>query len=72
MSHPGEAFGWSSLIDRNYYSVTVECLTPTYLHKIERVEFDKLLQKYPERSGTFYKKVAGMIGHRLVECYRQM
>jgi len=72
ITHPGEAFGWSSLLDRNYYSATAECLTPTHLHKIERIELDKLLQKYPEKSGTFYKRIAGMIGHRLVESYRQI
>jgi CRP-like cAMP-binding protein len=72
VTHPGEAFGWSSLVDRNYYSASAECLTATYLHKIERVKLEKLLEKYPEKSGTFYKRIAGMLGHRLVECYRRM
>jgi CRP-like cAMP-binding protein len=70
VSHPGEAFGWSSLLDRNYYSASAECLQPTHLHKIERSALAALLAAHPEHSGTFYKRIAGMLAHRLVECYK--
>jgi CRP-like cAMP-binding protein len=70
VSHPGEAFGWSSLLDRNYYSASAECLEPTRLHKMERTKLDQLLQAHPEAGAIFYKRIAGMLGHRLVESYK--
>jgi CRP-like cAMP-binding protein len=70
ITHPGEAFGWSSLLERNYYSASAECLEPTRLHKIERNKLNQLLQAYPEASAVFYKRIAGMLGHRLVESYK--
>ena len=70
IGHPGEAFGWSSLLDRNYYSASAECLEPTRLHKIERNQLNQLLHAHPEASAIFYKRIAGMLGHRLVESYK--
>ena len=35
VSKAGEAFGWSSLIGREEYSATAECLSPTNLLKIK-------------------------------------
>jgi CRP-like cAMP-binding protein len=70
ISHPGEAFGFSSLIDRNYYSASAECLKPTFIHKIERNELTKLLLTHSEHSSIFYKRIAAMLGHRLIECYK--
>jgi CRP-like cAMP-binding protein len=66
----GEAFGWSSLVDRNYYSAAAECLEPTRCLKLERRKLEALLQGHPESGLVFYKKLAGMIGHRLVQFYQ--
>jgi CRP-like cAMP-binding protein len=70
VSHPGEAFGLSSILDRNYYSASAECLAPTHLHKIERNALNQFLQDHPESSSVFYKRVANRLGHRLVGCYK--
>ncbi len=35
VSKAGESFGWSSLIGREEYSATAECLSPTNLLKIK-------------------------------------
>jgi CRP-like cAMP-binding protein len=70
VSHAGEGFGWSGLLDRNYYSACAECLEPTRTHKIERKALDQVLQKHPENSSIFYKRIANTLGHRLIECYK--
>jgi len=72
ITHPGEVFGWSSLLDRNYYSASAECIEPTRVQQIERESFDRLLRNHPEKTGILYKRIAGMMGHRLVECYHQI
>jgi CRP-like cAMP-binding protein len=66
----GEAFGWSSLIDRNYYSATAECLEPTFVLQFEHNKLNTFLLKDIERALTFYKRLAGMLGNRLIQCYR--
>jgi CRP-like cAMP-binding protein len=66
----GEAFGWSSLVDRNYYSAAAECMEPTRCLKLERGKLEALLQGHPESGLVFYKKLAGILGHRLVQYYQ--
>jgi len=68
----GEAFGWSSLVDRNYYSAAAECKEPTRCSKLEGKKLEALLQNHPESGFVFYKKLAGILGHRLVQCYQRM
>jgi CRP-like cAMP-binding protein len=68
----GEAFGWSSLVDRNYYSASTECLEPTRCLKLERSKLEALLQRHPESGFVFYKKLAGILGHRLVQFYQMI
>jgi CRP-like cAMP-binding protein len=66
----GEAFGWSSLVDRNYYSAGAECLDPTFVLQFERNDLNKFLIEHVESALTFYRRLAGMIGNRLTQCYK--
>jgi len=66
----GEAFGWSSLVDRNYYSATAECLESSHLLQFEKNNLNKFLLKNVESALTFYKRLAGMLGNRLIQCYK--
>ena len=70
VDRPGEAFGWSSLVDRNYYSAAAECMETTRCLKLEGRKLQTLLQNHPESGLLFYKKLAGMLGHRLVQFYQ--
>jgi CRP/FNR family transcriptional regulator, cyclic AMP receptor protein len=69
VSHPGEIFGWSSIVRRGTYSVSAECLEPTMLHKISRGDLLKLLNQNKENGMIFYKKIAEMLGNRLIHLY---
>jgi len=69
ISNPGEAFGLSSILDRNYYFASASCLAPTQLFKIEGNILNQLLQKHPSGS-VFYKRMLDKLGQRLVECYK--
>jgi len=69
LTHAGEAFGWSSLVERNYYSASAQCMAPTRVLKLQSSHLNQLLQKHPENGFIFYKKLAGMLGNRLVQCY---
>ena len=69
VSRPGETFGWSSLVDRNVYSSTAECVAPTNLRKLHREDLKKLLEKDSVNGLIFFQRLAGMLGERLIESY---
>lgn len=66
----GEGFGWSSLVDRNYYSATAESLESTSVLQFVRDDLNNFLLKNAEGASIFYKRLAGMLGHRLIQCYK--
>jgi CRP-like cAMP-binding protein len=69
VSHPGEIFGWSSIVGRSAYSVAAECLDSTMAHKINRGRLISLLNQDKANGMIFYKKVAEMLGNRLIHLY---
>lgn len=68
----GEAFGWSSLVGREHYSATVECVEPCQLFKFNRERLDRILRQYPSTGLVFYKRLAGLVGERVIKCYQEM
>ncbi len=66
---PGEAVGWSSLAGREVYSASVECIEPTRLIRINKDKLDVVLRRYPASGLLFYKRLAGVIGERLIQCH---
>jgi hypothetical protein len=59
-------------VDRNYYSATAESVEPTRCSKLERKRLETLLKNHPESGLVFYRKLAGILGHRLVQYYQLM
>jgi CRP-like cAMP-binding protein len=72
LNHPGECFGWSSLVGRERYSAMAECLAATSVFKIERNAFDRACRRYPEDGMRFMKRLAALLGKRLVQGYEMM
>lgn len=72
VDHAGEAFGWSSLIDRDVYSASGECMETTTLQKIDRRTFHKILDKDATNGLIFFKRLAGLIGYRLLRSYQMV
>jgi len=69
---PGEAVGWSSLAGRETYTATVECAEPSRLIKINKEKLDQVFRRYPTSGLLFYKRLAGVIGERVILCYKMM
>jgi len=67
---PGEAVGWSSLAGRETYTASVECAEPSKLVKINKDKLDQVLRRYPSAGLLFYKRLAGLVGDRLIKCYQ--
>jgi CRP-like cAMP-binding protein len=67
--HPGEIIGWSGLIGRDVYTASSECMEATNLLKFERDTFLEILKKYPQNEALLFKRLAEMLGNRLLELY---
>ena len=67
--HPGEIIGWSGLIGRDSYSASGECMEETNLLKFDRDVFLEILKKYPQNEALLFRRLAEMLGNRLLELY---
>jgi len=68
----GEAFGWSSLIERDVYSASGECTQETILQKFDSRALLNFLEKDPMNGLIFIKRLAGLIGNRLLWSYKMI
>lgn len=66
---PGDIFGWPSLVDRPVYTASVECLEDCKFLRIPKDRLAEVLAKDPSSQALFYKRLAGVIGQRLISAY---
>ena len=66
---PGEIIGWSCLIGRETYSASAECTASTNLLRFDRQTFLEILTKNPANEALLFKRLAEMLGNRLLELY---
>ena len=69
--HPGEVIGWSSLVGRKDFSASAQCLESVQLLKFDRNSLLELLQKNPANEALLFKRLAEMLGNRLLTIYFQ-
>jgi CRP-like cAMP-binding protein len=69
VSNAGEAFGWSSLINREHFSASAECTAPTKLLKFDKEKLHQVLEKDPVNSLILFKRLAELLGNRLLQSY---
>ena len=72
VSNPGEAFGWSSLIDRETYTASAECMTPAKLLRFDQEKVLKILEEDPANGLVFFKRLADILGNRLLHSYKMI
>ena len=69
VNNAGEAFGWSSLIGRESYSATAECMAESKLLRWDKDKLQQVLKKDPANSLLLYKRLAERLGNRLLQSY---
>ena len=72
VSNGGEAFGWSSLIGRQDYSASAECLEPTKLIAFDRDRFQNAIEKDPANGIILYRGLAMTLANRLLQTYKMI
>jgi CRP-like cAMP-binding protein len=70
LSEPGDALGWSSVVEHDAYTASAECLLPVKVVKIEGHGLNQILEKDPLSGLRFFRRLASLIGQRLVNCYQ--
>jgi len=70
VSHPGEAFGWSSLIGKDAYTASAHCVAECKILRIERAELLEIMDADPAEGMTFFKNLATTLGNRLLMSYK--
>ncbi len=66
---PGEIIGWSCLVGRDTYSASAECLEAAELLRFDREGFLEILGKNPASEALLFRRLATMLGNRLLELY---
>lgn len=72
VSKGGEAFGWSTLVGRQSYSATAECLESTTLLSFDRQRFQQVLDQDPVSGQMLYKGLTKTLANRLLETYKMI
>ena len=69
VSHAGEAFGWSGMVGRETYSSSAECTEAAKFMEFKTEEIVELCKKDPVNGMEFYRRLAGVLGRRLIVGY---
>lgn len=72
VDHPGEAFGWSSLVGRKSYTASAECRKETTLLKFDAETVLKTLKEDPSNGLEFFQRLSGILGNRLLQAYKMI
>jgi CRP-like cAMP-binding protein len=67
--YPSEIIGWSSIIGRDAYSASAQCVEPTNLLGFDRQGFLNILEKNAVNEAILFKRLSEMLGNRLLELY---
>ncbi|MCF8045172.1 MAG: cyclic nucleotide-binding domain-containing protein [Desulfarculaceae bacterium] len=68
----GQVIGWSAVLDRDQYSASAKCADDSSMLKFEKKSFLEKLSEIPESEAILYKRLARMLGERLLSLYPSM
>ncbi len=69
VNKPGEAFGWSSLVNHHVYTASAVCSSPVELARIQSEKLNEIFQRNPESGLMFFKRLAEIISKRVATSY---
>lgn len=72
LSTPGAVFGWSALVEPHAYTTSARCYTASKVLEIDRTRLEHILEKYPREAFLVMKRLAGVVGQRLVKSYQEV
>lgn len=72
VNHPGEAFGWSSLIGRESYTASAQCKGPVKIICFNSEDIMKIIDADPPNGLIFFKHLVSLLGNRLLQSYAKV
>ena len=69
VKNPGEAFGWSSLVNHHVYTASAVCSSPAELIRIPSEKLNKLFERNPASGLVFFRRLAEIISKRVATSY---
>ena len=69
VEHAGEAFGWSGLVGMPKYSASAQCLKESMVMIFAKDFVQSVADNDPENGMRFYRRLARMLGKRLIYSY---
>ena len=66
---PGEAFGWSSLVNHHVYTASAVCSSPTELIRIPSDTLNMIFESNPASGLMFFRRLAEIISKRVAISY---
>lgn len=69
VEHGGESFGWSGLVGMPIYSATAECVKESMVMIFAKEFIHSVCDSDPENGMRFYRRLARMLGNRLIYSY---
>jgi len=70
ISNSGDAVGLSSILGREVYHASAECLVPCRLQKIDKEDLMRIFAEDPMSGLQFFRRLANLFGQQLVDTYR--
>jgi len=67
--NPGEAFGWSSLVNHHVYTASAVCSSPTKLIRIPSDKLNNIFETHPASGLMFFRRLAEIISKRVATSY---
>lgn len=68
----GQVIGWSAVLDREKYTASAKCADDASMLKFEKKSFLTKLSEVPQSEAILYKRLARMLGERLLSLYPSM
>jgi CRP-like cAMP-binding protein len=66
---PGEAFGWSSLVNHHVYTASAVCSSPTKVIGIQSEKLNMIFESNPACGLIFFRGLAEIISKRVATSY---
>lgn len=65
LRHPGEIFGWSTLVEEGRFTATAECEEDCRLISFKRKDLEDFFAQHPQLGYRFMRSLARLISRRL-------
>jgi CRP-like cAMP-binding protein len=70
VTSPGDAFGWSCLIEREAYTASAECLVATTVARLQKQDLTRIFDQDSVSGLAFYRRLARLLAERLTDFYK--